>query len=279
MTAVLRPQVQLDTLATLHVEREDITFSTLADHQVAVRIRVRNRGRQRSRATTALLQAAPLGAFVAWRPLTVVAVPALEPDEEYVVSADARRVAPAVLGDASRVPPQRLLTALANDDDPNRRDRTAAAPLPADLLDLLGRPNPHWAGNLNIFLSSRPVERHLAQALRVYPGRVNLAMFVVGSGHDAYAFELHGVGVTWNTALFCMDRAASLVDLRGGTAVAQKQWLEVRGTSTMMLALEPPRRCAKGAVEVHVRQRSTGQVAVVEFSLDPNAAGPGCYTV
>ena len=30
---------------------------------------------------------------------------------------------------------------------------------------------------------------------------------------------------------------------------------------------------------VWVAQRSTGQEAVVEFSLDPAAAGPGCYTL
>src|SRR5207247_993575 len=97
-------------------------------------------------------------------------------------------------------------TALANDDDPDARSTSVVAPaLPADLLDLVGRNNPHWAGNLNIFLGGRPVERHLAQALRVYPGRTNLAMFVVGSGNDAYAFQLKGTGADWDTALHCMD--------------------------------------------------------------------------
>jgi hypothetical protein len=47
----------------------------------------------------------------------------------------------------------------------------------------------------------------------------------------------------------------------------------------MMLALCPPKDCGSGTVEVHVEQRSTGQSAVVEFSLDPNAAGPGCFVV
>jgi hypothetical protein len=46
-----------------------------------------------------------------------------------------------------------------------------------------------------------------------------------------------------------------------------------------LLALCPPADCTAAALEVHVTQRSTGQSAVVEFSLDPNAAGPGCYVV
>ena len=32
-------------------------------------------------------------------------------------------------------------------------------------------------------------------------------------------------------------------------------------------------------VEVHVTQRSTRKTAVVEFSFDPRAVGPGCYVV
>jgi hypothetical protein len=47
----------------------------------------------------------------------------------------------------------------------------------------------------------------------------------------------------------------------------------------LMLALQPPATAEAGQVEVHVRQRSTGRTAVVEFSLDARAAGPGCYVV
>ena len=35
----------------------------------------------------------------------------------------------------------------------------------------------------------------------------------------------------------------------------------------------------EAAVEVHVCQRSTQQTAVVEFTFDSRAAGPGCYVV
>jgi hypothetical protein len=296
MTAVLKPRLCLDApelqdnredvcftpgaAERLHVEREDICFTTLPDNRVAIRVRVTNRGRRRASETLAILQAAPLGAFVPWRPLAVLPVPALVPGEEFVLQTDARRVLPAVLGDPRRVPPQRVLTALASDDDPNaRRGPVLAQALPADLTDLLGRGNAHWAGNLNVFVGGRAVERHLAQALRVYPGRMNLAMFVVGSRRDAYAFRLEGEGAEWEAALYCMNRGPSVLDLRAAAAVPQREWVQMDGVSMMLLALVPPARCPRGAVEVHVEQQSTGQEAVVEFSLDPEAAGPGCYTV
>jgi hypothetical protein len=262
----------------LHVRREDIAFTTLPGDRVAITVRVENRGRRRTRETVALLQAAPLGAFVPWRPLTALSVPALEPGESVELQTEARRPRPAVLGDASRVPPQRLLTALANDDD-RERARPAQPVLPADLMDLVGRPNQYWAGNLNIFLGGRAVERHMARALRVYPGMVNLAMFIVGSGRDAYAFDLRGSAAEWNAGLYAMYGVRALTQLRPRSAVPLGEWVEVPGQTCMVLALQPPRDCRAGSVDVHVRQQSTGQEAVVEFSLDPAAAGPGCYTL
>jgi hypothetical protein len=38
----------------------------------------------------------------------------------------------------------------------------------------------------------RAVERHLAQALRIYPGKTNAAMFFVGNRKDGYRFDLTG---------------------------------------------------------------------------------------
>jgi hypothetical protein len=283
MTAVLTRTdaaraLELEAPTLLQVRREDITFTTLPGGRVAISVRVENRGPARSHRGVAVLQAAPLGAFVPWRPLTAVAVPALAPGETAVLQAEARRPRPAALGDASRVPPQGLLTALASDDE-RERAQPGQPVLPADLMDLLGRGGAHWAGNLNIFIGGRAVERHMAQALRVYPGRVNLAMFIVGSGRDAYAFELRGPAADWGAALYSMNGGVSLTDLRAASSVPQGQWVEVMRQSMMMLALQPPRGCPAGAVEVHVEQRSTGQQAVVEFSLDPAAAGPGCYTL
>jgi hypothetical protein len=63
------------------------------------------------------------------------------------------------------------------------------------------------------------------------------------------------------------------------TPVSEGHWIEVHGQSLMMLAIRPPEGCRQGKLDVHVEQQSTGAEAVVEFSLDPKAAGPGCYVV
>ena len=40
-----------------------------------------------------------------------------------------------------------------------------------------------------------------------------------------------------------------------------------------MFSVLPPEKCERGVLEVHVLQRSSGAEAIVEFSLDPTAAG------
>lgn len=155
--------------------------------------------------------------------------------------------------------------------------------LPADPFELLGHTNPHWAGNLNVFVGERAVERHLARALRIYPGRVNFAFFMVGWGRDAYAFELGGDGAHWDAALYHMvgrgTLGALMLHLDEIDSVDQREWVEVERQAFLLLAIRPPSDCGSGSIEVHVTQRSTGRTAIVEFSLDPRAAGPGCFVV
>ena len=62
-------------------------------------------------------------------------------------------------------------------------------------------------------------------------------------------------------------------------AIAPGHWIDTHGSRTMLLALRVPCNCEAATVSVHVIQRSTRREAVVEFSLDPRAAGRGCYTV
>ena len=260
----------------LEVGREDIDFFDAAPGCVRIEITVWNRGDVLSAPTVARVSAAPLGAFVPWRHLLWLPVPAIEPGGSAVLRAEAERSTPRPLGPPDRVPPRRLLTALdAGDEEPARRAR-----LPHDLFDLPRRGNPHFAGNLNVFVGGRDVERHLARALRIYPGRPNLAMFVVGSGPDAYAFHLTGDAVDWEAQLFDGTSLQSLaVDPRGAASIAPRTWIDVEGRRMMMLLLQPPAGCHRGQVDVHVAQRSSGKQAVVEFDLDPQAAGPGCFVV
>jgi hypothetical protein len=273
------------------VERSDISFGNVSKALVRIAVRVRNRSPWPSQATEMNIQAAPFGAFVPWSPLTTMPVPGLAAGAAVDLQTDVPLSPTRPLGDFARVPPSRLLTAISPDDEsrrgvtgrtnaPSSSGRLRPALLPPDLFRLVGQGSVHWAGNLNIFIGGRAVERHMAMALRIYPGRTNLAMFVVGSGRDAYRFELSGTGTAWDPGLFDMTAAVSLRgDLARHQPVQDEDWLTVEGRRMMLLAVSPPDDCGEGELAVHVTQRSSGQTAVVEFGFDPAAEAPGCYTL
>jgi hypothetical protein len=150
--------------------------------------------------------------------------------------------------------------------------------LAPDLWDFVGRDQLHWAGNVNVFIGKTPVERHRAKALRVYPGRTNLAMFIVGGEKpDAYAFEIVGLNPDWKAVLYNATNRQTLVVQSSDQPIEEMQWVEAAGKLMIMLATRPPAGCQEGNVEVHVTRRSCQTSAVVEFDLDPAAQGPGCY--
>src|SRR5207237_10032367 len=132
-----------------------------------------------------------------------VSVHALDPADTACVPARSRYSPPPALGSLDKLPPDRLLTALGlaePDRDPKPPPTPAA--LAPDVLALLRQGGPYWAGNLNLFFPGKDVERHVAQALRVYPGCVNLALFIIGETNDAYRYELTGDAGTWKARLF-----------------------------------------------------------------------------
>jgi hypothetical protein len=278
----------------LRIERTDIRFFNLRPDRILLEITLRNEGDAPSLPTPVVVAAAPLGAFVPWRPLLSLAAPMVEAGQSIQLRTEIARVRPAVLGPPDQVPPRRLLTALGAADDRSGRgggpgalwpqvlrDASRMLALPADPMELLGRTNVHWAGNLNVFVRGKAVERHLAQALRIYPGRLNMAMFVLGDGReDGYAFHLSGEGARWDARLYdASDRETLSLTVPNDGKIGEREWIDVSQQRIMMLALCPPRVCSRGTVGVNVEQRSTGKTAVVEFSLDPDAAGPGCFVV
>jgi hypothetical protein len=291
--------------AELRVERTDISFQDLAGDRVRIQVRIHNEGARRSMPTSMRLESAPFGAFVPWQPLADLSVPALVPGESRVLTVEVPRSHPAPLGDFNRVPPARLLTAVNSPGQPSprpgaglavvlnllRRGQTAGrasgrvtaktASLAPDLWELLGRGQPHWAGNINVFVGRHPVERHLAKALRVYPGRTNLAMFVVGGPGrpDAYAFDVVGLTPDWKAALHNVTNNRTLVVDSSNAPIQDTQWVESDGGLLVMLVTRPPTGCRTGNVEVHVTRRSCQKTAVVEFNLDSTAQGTGCYFV
>ena len=175
MTALLQ-ETRIGTSARdrFVVEREEICFYNRSPQHVHIEITMRNDGVEVSAPTRALISAAPLGAFVTWRPLALLSVPALEPGETHVLRLDAERRIPRRLGTPGRIPPRDVLTALAQDDEyPNpppqdTRGCPHASTLPFTSTSFRG--NIHWAGNLNIFIGAR-ASSGISPGPRVYPAR------------------------------------------------------------------------------------------------------------
>ncbi len=290
--------------AELVVDRTDITFEDLDGETVTIRVRIRNESGFPSKPTFLRLESAPFGAFVPWQPLAVLPVPPIEPGESRELSIDAKRPHPAPLGNFDRIPPTALLAAVSSPDEPSPRlSGIAARPnllrqqaaarfparvfalvkrsLPPDLWELVGRGQPHWAGNINVFVGARAVERHLATALRVYPGRPNLAMFIVGDSvrRDAYAFDFVGLKPDWHASLHNATGARTLPAGATEKPIQESRWVEATGPMVIVMMIHPPAGCQAGNVEVHVARRSCEKTAVVEFNLDPASKGAGCYSV
>jgi hypothetical protein len=262
-------------LGEVSLERSDIRFFNRSPERLSIEVTFRNVDERPTEPTVALITSAPLGAFVPWRPLDVARIPGLPPGGSFVYRKDVDTTAPVALGTPDRLPPRALMTAIGA-GDPRRQGGNLAV----DLMRLVGQGSAHWAGNLNIFLAGRDVERHMAQALRVYPGKVNLAAFIVGNGKpDGYSFELLGDAAAWDARLIDATFAPSICrGVEMGDGIGERTWREMTH-GFVLLAMEPPGDVVQGAMEVQVCQRSSGKLAVVEFTLNARAAGPGCYVL
>lgn len=159
----------------------------------------------------------------------------------------------------------------------NIMTRTGSEELPPDLNQLLGRECPHWAGNIDVLVGLNAVERHMAKALRVYPGRANVALFMLGGGARRYSMRIAGDVEDFGHALY---------DPLGGTSLHEKNGTYLLDLSSkrpwarmILYVCRPPEGYERGSVEVHVQRQPGGDQAVVEFSLAADALGTGCYAV
>jgi hypothetical protein len=245
-----------------------------------VEVTFHNPARERTEATFGIIRSAPLGVFLPWEELGYILVPALEPGESIVVASEYECDKPESLGSIDKVPPERVLTALGSEEPGRRRrrqSRPSVNPAPArDLLAMLTMGGIHWAGNINVFFPTADVERHAAQAMRIHPGRTNMADFIIGKPAEEYQFHLDGHAAEWNAKLY--DTKIGLPILAGTSTpeLEQGRWIRP-ACGIILLSVEPPAEAKTGAVNVRVRQKSTGRQAVVEFAMDSNATGPGCY--
>ena len=84
---------------------------------------------------------------------------------------------------------------------------------------------------------------------------------------------------TWESRLIAC--AGGVPDEAGflDQQIVPSAWYPTLGPFYVILQIRPPASCECGQIDVHVTCRSTGEKAIVEFSLDPSAQGTGCYTV
>ena len=278
------PPRTVSTTRQLLVQRTGIRFHNLDREHVAIEIEVENRGPATSEPASLRLEAAPLGAFVRWRPLATLAVPAIPPRRTQVLRIVVQQPRPQPPGSFSGLVPPALRTASGRE-----RQRAVVgelggvvgelahslamlrAPvaisahsttLPPDPLDLLGGARPHWAGNLNVWIGDEPVERHLAPRLRIHAGRANLALFCVGDRPDRYAFRVE-CAAEWGLALSDAASGASIECSR--EPGDEPRWLAVPGRSLVLAG--PPTaarlRARRGARARHpalVREDGRGRV-------------------
>ena len=246
-------------LPALQYERTDIRFRLDRQDTLDVAVRLTNPSLERSEAGWAFVEFAPFGAFLPWTPVGEIRIPSLQPGEVRTISALMPLPALGGAGEPPWLPPTAFLP---SESSPPSRRRSHWEELWRD-----GSERFLLAGNVNVHIGRSSVERHLSGPLRLYPGQCNVVCFHIGSGRDAYRMEFGGEGAAWDPDVFNMpDFVAS-------------RWYEGSLLSFVLLKLTPPATCQSGTLEVHVEQRSTGQVAVVEFTLDAGALESGCYTV
>ena len=148
----------------------------------------------------------------------------------------------------------------------------------------LGR-SVHWIGNINVLIGEKDVERHMAQAFRIYPGAANRCVFFLGDkADDSYGFELKGPGAGWVTNLSRLEGPWGCGYFAGGNECPGKQiqpgdWLGVEPGGQIGVEISPPGDATEGGLSIEVCRKSDKRGAVVEFDFSESAAGTGCYTV
>jgi hypothetical protein len=246
------------------LRRTDIDFRYDRNGEIDIALTLVNHGSQRSAAQRGFIEEAPFGAFVPWTPLATFDVPPLRPGQSTQVRLRVPRTS-AAGGEPPDTSPEARRRSLFDRVLGRLRSYTRG---PVELADV-----PRFAGNLNVHIGPESVERHLSGPLRVDPGKVNFAQFVVGDGTDSYRFDLRGEVADWDA---CLCDFHMLHSRKG--EIERGRWYA--GTMRQVfLVVQPPAECRQGALEVLVEQQSTGRVAVVEFDLDPQSLGAACYKI
>ena len=278
----------------LCVEREDIQFYNVAPDRLRIEVTVHNRGYVASQPKLMLLEAAPLGAFVTWKPLQRLQVPVIAAGESQRVSTEVNLAAEDSPGENrtredEAVAIRRFNQAISDVAGATQQLISARNLSAMDPSRTANRANKHWAGNINVLLDNKAVERHQAHGLRVHPGIENWALFNLGSRKgEEYIFTFDNTGAEWATKLFHLpnvrDEHMAVHEVQKGFEHLG-QGIESGGlivTSTgftwMAAMVSPPEDSTEGKLNIDIRELSSGRNAIVEFQMMANAQGRGLYT-
>jgi len=241
------------------LRREGIRWSGgVNGEDLVIELEFENPAARPTRMMSAIVQIAEFGAFVPWRPLTVVRVPPIPPGG------------------------RRTVTTAVDPDDPKDLAipgfgrHASVNPRPVSgwgwhalLARLVGTeqaasmPHPHFVGNLNVFVpGSKPVERHVNRTIKLDPDNHNLALFIVGDGvGDEYRFSFESDPPGWDTR------------------IERIEWNEpVRiAFQRFGVSMKAPDGTKSGRVTIWVERVSTSERVPVEFELAEEPDTANCY--
>ena len=237
---------------------EDISWRTMGGLLV-VQIDLRNDSSEPTEPDELVIDVAPLGAFVPFKPGTRIAVPALDPWEHRPVHASLWVGDPGdYRGAFSLIRHMTLITireleARGTPDDQEKIDALRRS--------LLAMRSTNWAGNLNVYFDTdraNAVEVHRARDLEVTAGEKVGFLFLLDSLGE-FSSTVHASDPAWTGEVHeCMPGSAVLI------------------------VHVPQRPGARASIEVSVRRNADGKTVPVTFGMEAVAGtgeSLGCVTV
>jgi hypothetical protein len=195
------------------LSREGITWRTVGPDLVEIAVEIVNEADRPTEPGDLVIEAAAFGAFVPFRPMTRVAIGALDPGERRKIRTTVAR---------ALLPGQPVF-------QPAMIDALRGLPgMTPEVLDLLTQSQ--WAGNLNVYFDRRPdraVEVHRALDLQVQVGRPVALMVFLPMDRDLYRVEVRTTDSAWTA------RVVAFSDWHHFLIVQPPSWAGARGGATI----------------------------------------------
>lgn len=154
----------------------------------------------------------------------------------------------------------------------------------------------HWVGNINVLIGNVDVERHMARAFRIYPGKANRSLFFLGGTNgETFKFDLSESGHDWSTGLYYtmpfhklnhadqsrLVKFTQSFEMKTfpGEWIEPGEWNQLEADPIIGVEICPPEDATEGGLDIEVCRKSDNRTAVVEFDFSETALSSGCYVV